>query len=337
MTDRRLERLIELQRRIRSALRARMAARSADVLSRSVRDGRGDTIFAVDVAAEDVLLPFCEEWGREECFVLIAEGLDERGVVFGRPGSSGPAFRVIADPIDGTRGLMYDKRSAWSLAALAADRGPETGLADLEQAVMTELPTTRQATSDVLWARRGHGVHGVRQHLLTAHPDEPLAVCPSTHDHLLHGFATVANYFQGGKEITARVDEALLRLERGGWNPEKAEIYTDQYISTGGALAELALGRDRFVMDIRPLVHAALGVTSSLCCKPYDLCTALIADEAGCVVRAPDGSPLQAPLDLTTNVAFVAHANPRLAARLQPLVERVLADEGLIPSSTGPG
>ena len=33
-------------------------------------------------------------------------------------------LKLIVDPIDGTRSLMYDKRSAWVLAAVAPQRGP---------------------------------------------------------------------------------------------------------------------------------------------------------------------------------------------------------------------
>ena len=69
---------------------------------------------------------------------------------------------------------------------------------------------------------------------------------------------------------------------------------------------------------------------STLCSRPYDLCTALIAEQAGCVVTAPDGSPLDAPLDTTTSVAFVGYANQALAERLQPLVERVLSEQGVL-------
>ena len=79
----RLDRLVELQRRIRTVVVEQMGVQSIERLSRSVRDDEGDTIFAIDVAAEDVLLPFCEEWGREECFLLIAEGLDPAGQAFG--------------------------------------------------------------------------------------------------------------------------------------------------------------------------------------------------------------------------------------------------------------
>ena len=79
-------------------------------------------------------------------------------------------------------------------------------------------------------------------------------------------------------------------------------------------------GRDRFVLDVRPLVHKKLGVKSSLACRPYDIVTALIAQEAGCIVRDPFGEPLDAPLDTTTNVAFACYANRKLADQLMPIV-----------------
>jgi fructose-1,6-bisphosphatase/inositol monophosphatase family enzyme len=329
-----IDRLLELQERIREALRASMAQQSAALLARTVRDGAGDTTFGIDADAERILLPYCEAWSKRVCFELVAEGLDEEPMRLGRGGASGPAFRLIVDPIDGTRGLMFDKRSAWSLAAIAPADDPRLGA--ITCAAMTELPTTRQGSADRLWAERGGGAHGERVDLARK-TAALLPVVPSAARDFRHGFASVVSYFQGGKELVARIEEDLLRRERGGWNPDKAEIYTDQYICSGGQLAEIALGRDRFVLDVRPLVHRRLGVVSSLCSRPYDLCTALIAQEAGCVVTAPDGAPLDAPLDTTTNMAFVGYANRALAERVQPMVAEILTAHGLLgPARSDP-
>jgi hypothetical protein len=142
---------------------------------------------------------------------------------------------------------------------------------------------------------------------------------------LRHGFASVSNFFQGGKELVARLEEAILQRALGGWNPNKAEVYSDQYICSGGQLAEVMFGRDRFVLDVRPLVHNKLGVASSLACRPYDVVTWRIAHEAGCIVCDPFGAPLDAPLDTTTNVAFACYANAALAARLVPIVREEVA------------
>lgn len=317
-----------LQVDIRSSLRAHMRNQELSVLAREVRDEDGDTIFGIDVAVEDMLLEHCREWGKTQHFVLIAEGIDPDGIQFGKPGLGGPPFRLLVDPIDGTRGLMYDKRSAWCLMGAAPDRGKATRLQDVEVAVMTELPTTRQATSDVLWCAAGEGVSAERHDISTG-ATRPFAIEPSRATHLKHGFATVCSYFPGGKELTVRLEEAILTRALGAWNPLKAEVYCDQYISSGGQLAEVALGRDRFVLDVRPLVHKKLGVRSSLASRPYDLVTWRIAKEAGCVVCDPLGAPLDAPLDTTTNVAFACYANRALADKLIPIVrEEVLRHLG---------
>ena len=312
-------RLRVLQADIRASLRGHMRKQAPAVWSRTVRDDAGDTIFGIDAAVEGTLLDHCRDWGRDQQFTLLAEGLEPEGIPFGKPGLGGPPFRLMIDPIDGTRGLMFDKRSAWSLAGVAPDRGAATRLEDVEIAVMTELPTTRQATSDVLWAIAGRGAHGER-HDIASGGSQSLPLVPSQATTLRHGFATVANFFPGGKALLGALEEAILLRALGAWNPDKAEVYSDQYICSGGQLAEVALGRDRFVLDVRPLVHKKLGVTSSLACRPYDIVTWRIAEQAGCVVCDPFGKPLSAPLDTTTNVAFAAYANTRLAAQLIPIV-----------------
>lgn len=314
-----LHRLRILQADLRAALRAHMKSQEPAVWSRTVRDDAGDTIFGIDAKVEGILVQHCQDWGRSQHFVLVAEGLDPAGIPFGRPGLGGPPFRLLVDPIDGTRGLMFDKRSAWCLAGAAPDRGADTCLQDVEVAVMTELPTTRQATSDVLWAVVGQPAAGERHDLVTG-AARPIAPVPSQHDHLRHGFATVCNFFQGGKELLGRLEEAIFRRALGGWRPDKAEVYTDQYISSGGQFAEVVLGRDRFVLDVRPLVHRKLGVASSLTCRPYDVVTWRIAEAAGCIVSDPFGAPLDAPLDTVSDIAFACYSNRALAAKLQPIV-----------------
>ena len=314
-----LSRLRVLQADIRAALRAHMQSQTAAVWSRTVRDDAGDTIFGIDVQVEEILIQHCQEWGKTQHFVLVAEGLEPGGLQFGQPGRGGPPFRLLVDPIDGTRGLMFDKRSAWCLMGAAPERGAATRLRDVEVAVMTELPTTRQVTSDALWAVAGQGARAERSDLSTG-VSRPLALVPSQATTLRHGFATVSNFFQGGKELISRLEEAIFARAIGGWNPDKAEVYCDQYISSGGQLGEIVLGRDRFVLDVRPLVHKKLGVKSSLASRPYDIVTMRIAQEAGCVVCDPYGGPLDAPLDVTTNVAFACYANKELAARMIPIV-----------------
>ena len=90
-------------------------------------EAEGDTIYAVDRVSEDVLLDFFrQEVASQTPIVLIAEGLPGGQVVL--PEGIAPetaVWRIIVDPIDGTRGLMYQKRSGWILTAVAPNRGPK--------------------------------------------------------------------------------------------------------------------------------------------------------------------------------------------------------------------
>ena len=91
----------------------------------------------------------------------MAEGLPGAGAAIPEGGDEASVdWRIIVDPIDGTRGLMYQKRSAWVLTGVAPNRGPATSLRDVVLAVQTEIPLVKQHLSDQLWALRAR----VRRH-----------------------------------------------------------------------------------------------------------------------------------------------------------------------------
>ncbi len=138
-----------------------------------------------------------------------------------------------------------------------------------------------------------------------------------------HGFASFAKFFPEGKAALAALEEKLWHRINPAGGRHGRPIFDDQYISTGGQLHELIAGHDRFIADLRPLV-ARGGAAGALTCHPYDICTALLAEEAGCIVTSPSGGPLLAPLDTTTPVAWVAYANPGLARRIGPVLRRLL-------------
>ena len=107
----------------------------------------------------------------------------------------------------------------------------------------------------------------------------------------------------------------------------RQRVFDDQYICTGGQLYELIVGHDRMLGDLRPAAYAKLGFSSAaLCCHPYDICTALIAAEAGCVIEAPGGGPLRFPLDTTTPVSWMGYANPGLARKVRPVLRRGISE-----------
>jgi hypothetical protein len=166
-----VERLKTFQAGVRDLLiRSRDGVGTLHDVSRS---SAADTIYRIDTAVDPLLEAFCDQWaGAQGPLVLVAEGLeDESGrEVDYRVFPSGAdqrdaALRLIVDPIDGTRGIMYDKRAAWALAGVAPNKGHGTCLRDIEVAVMTELPTSKMGHADVLWAIKGRGARGLRERL----------------------------------------------------------------------------------------------------------------------------------------------------------------------------
>ncbi len=284
-----------------------------------------DTIYAIDKVSEHTVLAWFEaNWPRRWPVTLVMEGLDDgEPVTF--PRGTPPAmtlFKCILDPIDGTRGLMYDKRSGWSLAALAPQRGDQTNLSDIVVAAMTELPTSKAGQADQLSVVRGTKVRAQRIDLQTGRRTT-FSPRPSTAREVAHGFASFAKFFPSAKTWLAEREERLWRKLKAG-----AEIFDDQYLSSGGQLYELMMGHDRFVADLRPIAFEKLGIRDGLPAHPYDLCTALIAQELGCVVTAPDGQPLRVRLDTTSPVAWVGYANQALARRIGPVLLKVISRTG---------
>jgi len=324
-----------LHDRIRDAVvRACEKSALADLSRVAGEEAEGDTIYAVDRVSEEVLVEFFErEVAPQAPLVLIAEGLPGGSVTLPRGTSESQAhFRVIVDPIDGTRGLMYQKRSAWILTGVAPNRGDDTTLQDVELAVQTEIPLVKQHLSDALWAVREKGARAERINRLTGERS-PLVLAPSRAPTIAHGFAMLARFFPGAREELAAIDEEIVRGALGPVRPGKAHCFEDQYISTGGQLYELLAGHDRFVADLRPLVEPLLsrrGLALGICCHPYDLCTELIAREGGVIVTDEGGRPLRAPLTVQADVAWIGYANARIRAQVEPLLQQALRARGLL-------
>lgn len=306
------------------AARARQAAR----LSRVVGVTEADTIYLVDRIAETVILAWFErEWPRAWPVELVMEGLDERAEATTFPRGtpvSRTIFKCIVDPVDGTRGFMCDKRSAWVLTGLARQRGTRTTLADIVVSVMTELPVVKQTAFDQLSAVRGKGAAVVRRMGINL-PGKRIGMSPSQARNFDHGFVSFSRFFPEGKTFLAKVEEKFWR-ELKVWGREGgSKVFEDQYVSTGGQVYELISGHDRLIADLRPLIPGRIGaVNRMMCCHPYDICTALILEELGGVVEDPWGRPLRSPLDTTTPVAWVGYANRTLARLARRALRKAL-------------
>lgn len=99
--------LQQLHRQIRDAVVAACQATSPEALSAIAKEEAGDTIYAVDRVSEELLVNFfTQQVAVHTPIVLIAEGLERGKLVL--PTGTPPAqarWRIIVDPIDGTRAL----------------------------------------------------------------------------------------------------------------------------------------------------------------------------------------------------------------------------------------
>jgi fructose-1,6-bisphosphatase/inositol monophosphatase family enzyme len=303
--------------------------REARKFARIVAETAADTIYHVDRISEAAIVEwFAAHWPKTWPVQVVMEGVeDDAPLTFphGTPVAR-TLFKCILDPIDGTRNLMVDKRSAWVLAGLAPQRGARTHLGDIVVAAMTELPPTKQWLADQLSVVRGAGRRGIvaeRVDLLRG-TRRRLAMRPSPSRDCRGGFAALSKFFPEGKALTAQIEETLWDELYGLGRQASPLVFDDQYPTTGGQIYELLVGHDRMLADLRPLVFRRLGLTSPLVCHPYDICTALLLTEAGGVVETPDGRPLRVPLDTTSAVAWAGYANPALARHVRPVLRRLL-------------
>jgi hypothetical protein len=320
--------LCQLGDHIRDAVIAARRQCSSDFLSAVSHETAADTIYQIDRISEEAILSWFENhWPREWPVELVAEGLEENGPCTFPIGTAQAETRwkCILDPIDGTRGLMHDKRSAWALAALAPQLGSQTKLQHIFVAAMTELPTTKQWRADQVSAVRGSGIVAESVNGFNG-SREPLHLQPSRACDFRHGFSSFAKFFPEGKALTARMEEQFWERLHGAERTFAPVVFDDQYISSGGQFYELLAGHDRMVADLRPLIYRAAGIESSLMCHPYDVCTALILEEAGVIFETPAGNQVDVPLDTTTPVAWTGYANATLAELARPVLRKLISE-----------
>jgi hypothetical protein len=311
---------------VRDAVVAGRRDRETVELSQVARESVADTIYSIDTLSEEAIAHWFEaHWPREWPVELVAEGFDDAAMRLYPAGISleETRWRCVVDPIDGTRGIMYDKRPAWVLAGLAPQRGDETRLPDIFVAAMTEIPLRKQWRADQVSAVRGRGLvaEGVD---VRAGTREEVVLRPSEARDFRHGFASLVKFFPAGKKAVSCLEEELWRTLYG--RMEWPVIFDDQYISTGGQFYELLAGHDRMNGDLRPMILRREGIEMSLVCHPYDVCTALLLAEAGVIFEKPGGGAVDTPLDLTSPVAWVAYANEALAELARPVLRRLVEE-----------
>src|SRR5262245_15939860 len=314
----------ELRAVTRGALLEAEHRGSLDSLARPHGMGQGDVTFGLDLPSEARIEAWQREQARSEPLSVLTEdagwrhlGPDGKGGERSLPGFDHGGPRIAIDPVDGTRNLMADLRSAWTVIAFAPSGAGQPRLAECTGGIVSEIPGTLAGRY-----RRFHASAGrCSFELLDLASGNCLRASELRADHddrPDHGYFPFFRYAHTQRPILARLEaDFVARLERHE-GAERRSIYDDQYISSAGQLVLLALGRYRMVVDARELAgrrfHAP-GVTS----KPYDLAGAVVcARAAGAVVTAAEGGPLDFPIDATTPVGYAGYANERTRARLEP-------------------
>lgn len=325
--------LLQLGLAVRRRLIAVMRAGGHD-LARPIAHVGGDMVYELDRRVEPVLEQVMDAWPEDgKPLLLIAEGLNESGRRRFGAESAPLRYRLLVDPIDGTRALMYDKRSAWFAAAIVPEAGEMTTLEQSVAAVLVELPTTKQAWADAWVAVRGRPVWGQRSRLDDTRVED-LTPSPSRAETLRDGFGHIVSFFPGTKVLAAELLERIVQATLGRNEPGEAQVFDDQYISTSGQLVELMVGHDRFCGDLRPLLQrigrrGGEAGDHGLVCHSYDMAGWLVAQQAGVILTDGFGRPLQLPLDVHHPVHWCGYANAGLQARIQPVILAWLDERGL--------
>lgn len=296
--------LAQVGRAVRDAVRSGRAGGDHLV----VRTEGGDDVYGIDARADAVLI----EELRRRCAArwpgrLVIEGYDDPVPIGAASGADG-GWTYLADPVDGTRGLLAGLRSAWVL--LGAGRGAR-GLGDLTTAAAVEIPTARAARGLVAAVSSG-ALEVVDDDLVGPASPRPFAMQPMRGADLDRRFVTVVRLLPGGHGAIGRFADVVL---------DGFEVYDDLYPASAGQLMAVALGAAAAVIDPRPLLHP-----SGFATHPYDLAAVAVARAAGVVVESLPPGPLDAPIDTSTPVAWAAYANHDVAGLLRPRIAEALAD-----------
>lgn len=106
--------IVQLLLSLGTAIRDKVCKERTSMImaSRVAETGGSDTIFALDRTVEAIM--FDDNALASSLPVgIFAEGLREAPAIIGDGHDTEPKFWLLIDPIDGTRELMFDKRSAY--------------------------------------------------------------------------------------------------------------------------------------------------------------------------------------------------------------------------------
>ena len=322
-----LEALEDLAGQLAATCRRQQLELETSELARVASMGVGDTTFGVDTAPEQIVAQWAEAHARRGPLSILTEDTGWRHLG-PAPGGfreldsfdhGGP--RVVVDPVDGSRNLMFDLRSAWAAIASAPPGPLQPRLRDLTLGVVQELGTSRHGRALRLV---GTANGACCEELFELTPGglgtrlERRVLRADTEARVDGGFFPFFRYHPASRIELARIEAAFFERLELHESAELRSVFDDQYISNAGQLVLLAQGRYRMIADLRGRLVNTDG-SPSVTSKPYDIAAAVVcARAAGALVEDPLGGPLDTPLDATSPVSFVGYANAATGARLRP-------------------
>jgi hypothetical protein len=316
--------LLDLCGSIRAALRTALCTRTPAELAHVAGRGAGDVTFGLDVPAEAAVERWLAEHAARAPLSLCTEdagwrhrGPDGAGGVRALAQPDPRAARILIDPIDGTRNLMADLRSAWTVVAFAPSGPRAARLADVTGGIVAEIPAPGGARARTLWAASVGPCNIAEEDAGGRGVGPSRALAADADDRPDRGYFPFFHYEPASRPRLAELQaEFFARLEREEGADPRA-CWDDQYISNAGQLVLLALGTYRMVIDARAHLARRAGAAWTTS-KPYDVAGAIVvARAAGCAITRADGGELDFPLDATTSVDFAGYHNASTRARLE--------------------
>ena len=109
---------------IGEATRSALAREDVDASSRPVGEGVGDVTYGLDLPSEEWIRGWSREVARGTPLSILTEDAGWRHLGPPDPDRELDGFdhggpRIVVDPVDGTRNLMADLRSAWTVVGFA--------------------------------------------------------------------------------------------------------------------------------------------------------------------------------------------------------------------------
>ena len=331
-SDRLEDLCLRLRLAVSDCLANSLATGDEESVARPVSTGAGDVTFGLDLPSEAVATEWLQECARERPLSLLTEDAGWRHM---GPTKSSEGFaslenfahggpRIALDPIDGTRNLMADLRSAWTVVSFAPAGEAMPRLNEITLGIVSELPISRMNRFLTLRAELGTGCVRTERGTEDNEVIREVRLDTGSDDRPDHGYFPFFRFERHQAPRIAAIESEFHRRLAEHESADTLTCYDDQYISNGGQLVLLTGGTYRFVSDLRAWLASESGKPATTS-KPYDSAGAILcAREAGAILEAADGSELDFPIDATTPVSFVGWVNAATRERLRPHFDAAL-------------